>query len=208
MTELGLKTLANGPQPDVKYPIKVLYCGECSLPVEYCEYYPNNAKCKEWLERNLPEVFEAIVKTGDTTTQSTAKSAGSNDKSEPTAGAADEDGVSGGTVGEKKGRQKRGGKALVKTKKKDDVERYVKLARSNRGKKKYVTVVTGLSTYDIDLKDAAKFFASKFACGSSVTGADEIVIQGDVKDDMFDLLTEKWPEIDEDSIEDLGNIKK
>lgn len=69
-------------------------------------------------------------------------------------------------------------------------------------------MVNGLSTYDIDLKDAAKFFASKFACGSSVTGADEIVIQGDVKDDMFDYLTEKWPEIDEDSIEDLGNIKK
>ena len=42
-------------------------------------------------------------------------------------------------VGEKKGRQKRGGKALVKTAKKHDVERYVKLARSNRGKKKYVT---------------------------------------------------------------------
>ena len=69
-------------------------------------------------------------------------------------------------------------------------------------------MVTGLSTYDIELKEAAKFFASKFACGSSVTGADEIVIQGDVKDDMFDLLTEKWPDIDEDSIEDLGNIKK
>ena len=42
-------------------------------------------------------------------------------------------------VGEKKGRQKRGGKALVKTKTKADVERYVKLARANRGKKKYVT---------------------------------------------------------------------
>ena len=69
-------------------------------------------------------------------------------------------------------------------------------------------VVTGLSTYDIELKEAAKFFASKFACGSSVTGSDEIVIQGDVKDDIFDLLTEKWPEIDEDSIEDLGNVKK
>ena len=71
-----------------------------------------------------------------------------------------------------------------------------------------VPVVTGLSTYDIDLKEAAKFFASKFACGSSVTGTDEIVIQGDVKDDMFDILTDKWPEVDEDSIEDLGNIKK
>jgi hypothetical protein len=45
----------------------------------------------------------------------------------------------GSTVGEKKGRQKRGGKALVKTKRKDNVERYIRLARCNRGKKKYVT---------------------------------------------------------------------
>ena len=115
----------------------------------------------------------------------------------------------------------------------------VKLARSNRGKKKWVTgkfcnfislslsllkltlflffcyfssifpeVVSGLGTFEIDLKDASKFFASKFACGSSVTGADEIVIQGDVKDDLFDVITTKWPEIDEDSIEDLGDVKK
>jgi translation initiation factor 1 (eIF-1/SUI1) len=33
----------------------------------------------------------------------------------------------------------------------------------------------------IDLKVAAKFFGQRFACGSSVTGEDEIVIQGDVK---------------------------
>ena len=39
----------------------------------------------------------------------------------------------------KKGRQKRGGKALLKPKKKEVGERFVKLARANRGKKKYVT---------------------------------------------------------------------
>lgn len=48
---------------------------------------------------------------------------------------------------------------------------------------------------DIDLKVAAKFFGTKFACGSSVTGDDEIVIQGDVKDDLFDIIPEKWPEV-------------
>lgn len=48
---------------------------------------------------------------------------------------------------------------------------------------------------DIDLKVAAKFFGTKFACGSSVTGEDEIVIQGDVKDDLFDVIPEKWPEV-------------
>lgn len=42
---------------------------------------------------------------------------------------------------------------------------------------------------------AAKFFAQRFACGSSVTGPDEIVIQGDVKDDLFDVLPEKWPQV-------------
>jgi len=47
----------------------------------------------------------------------------------------------------------------------------------------------------IDLKVAAKFFGTKFACGSSVTGEDEIVIQGDVKDDLFDIIPEKWPEV-------------
>jgi density-regulated protein DRP1 len=48
---------------------------------------------------------------------------------------------------------------------------------------------------DIDLKVASKFFGTKFACGSSVTGDDEIVIQGDVKDELFDIIPEKWPEV-------------
>lgn len=48
---------------------------------------------------------------------------------------------------------------------------------------------------DIDLKVAAKFFGTKFACGSSVTGDDEIVIQGDVKDELFDVIPEKFPDV-------------
>ena len=49
---------------------------------------------------------------------------------------------------------------------------------------------------DISLKDASKYFAGKFSCGSSVTGPDEIVIQGDCKDDLWDLITEKWPQVE------------
>lgn len=48
---------------------------------------------------------------------------------------------------------------------------------------------------EIDLKVASKFFGGRFACGSSVTGDDEIVIQGDVKDDLIDVLVEKWPQV-------------
>ena len=48
---------------------------------------------------------------------------------------------------------------------------------------------------DIDLKDASKAFSKKFSCGSSIQGEDEIEIQGDVKDDLFDFLPEKWSQV-------------
>lgn len=177
--------LVNGPIEGVKYPIKVVYCGECSLPLEYCCLYRDFNKCKEWLEKTLPDLFEEMYVNDESTENKDGE------------GEAD---------GEKK-RQKRGGKALVKSKTKKAIDRKIGLARASRGKKKFVTVVTGLSTFEVDLKDATKFFASKFACGSSVTGPDEIVIQGDVKDDLFDIICEKWPDIDEDLIDDLGDRK-
>lgn len=65
-----------------------------------------------------------------------------------------------------------------------------------------------MGTFDIDLKDATKFFSSRFACGSSVSGTDEVIIQGDVKDDLWDVIPEKWNQIEEDFIEDLGDIKR
>lgn len=52
----------------------------------------------------------------------------------------------GGGEDEKK-RQKRGGKGMLKTKKKEDIPRLVTVSRAPRGKKKSVTVVTGLSTF-------------------------------------------------------------
>ncbi|XP_033219827.1 density-regulated protein homolog isoform X2 [Belonocnema kinseyi] len=204
MAELEKQTdLRLGPDPHAIYPIQVQYCGNCSLPIEvlyvidcnwagsdsffalyqsYCEYYPEYEKCKQWLERNLPSEFEKVKLADEGTTE---------------VGGEDE-----------KKRQKRGGKGMLKTKKKDDIPKLVTVSRAPRGKKKSVTVVTGLSTFDIDLKVAAKFFGSKFACGSSVTGDDEIVIQGDVKDDLFEVIPEKWPQIDEDSIDDLGDQKR
>merc|ERR1719186_744250 len=101
-----------------------------------------------------------------------------------------DDGADGADADEKK-RQKRGGKGMMKAK-----------------KKKAVTVVQGMRTFGIDLKVASKFFSSKFACSSSVTGDDEIVIQGDVKDELFDVLPAKFPEIDEDLIDDIGERKR
>ena len=90
---------------------------------QYCEYYPEYEKCKQWLEKNLPSEFEKVVKVSDK----------------------DEEGGGGGE--EEKKRQKRGGKGIVKPKKKEEVTKQICVSRAPRGKKKSVTVVTGLSTF-------------------------------------------------------------
>lgn len=140
--------------------------------------HPEYEKCKKWLEKSLPREFAKLE----------LKS--SSETAEPGSETAEEE----------KKRQKRGGKGMIKANKKkedSDKDRRICVSRAPRGKKKSVTVVTGMSTYGklmssgarwyltlhlmllgIDLKVAAKFFGTKFACGSSVTGDDEIVIQG------------------------------
>ncbi|CAH1406254.1 unnamed protein product [Nezara viridula] len=168
-------------EPLPSYPLDVNYCGNCSLPLEYCEYHIDYDSCKEWLEKNLPSEYAKIVNLG------------------------------GGEEGnEEKKRQKRGGKAIGKSKttRKAKEEKQVCVYRAPRGKKKSVTVVTGLAGFDIDLKVAAKFFGTRFACGSSVTGEDEIVIQGDVKEDLIEVIPEKWVCVEEAMIEDLGDMKR
>ncbi|XP_040145481.2 density-regulated protein isoform X2 [Ictidomys tridecemlineatus] len=141
----------NSAKLDADYPLRVLYCGVCSLPTEYCEYMPDVAKCRQWLEKNFPNEFAKL-----TVENSPKQEAGINEGQ--------------GTVGEEeeKKKQKR----------------------------------------EIDLKEAQRFFAQKFSCGASVTGEDEIIIQGDFTDDIIDVIQEKWPEVDDDSIEDLGEVKK
>lgn len=102
-------------------------------------------------------------------------------------------------------RQTRGGKAQGPKAKKQP-EKKLEVFRSNRGKKKFVTVIVGMATFGVDLKEASKLFSKKFACSSSVTGPDEIIVQGDVKDELMELIPEKFPEID--LIEDGGDQKR
>ena len=59
--------------------------------------------------------------------------------------------------------------------------------------------VRGAALADVDLKKATKQFANKFACGCSVAknviGINELVIQGDVVDDLVDYIQETWPTV-------------
>jgi density-regulated protein DRP1 len=97
------------------------------------------------------------------------------------------------------------------THKKKEAVRKVIVKRVDRNKKKHITTISGLDMFQVDLKKTAKKFASRFACGSSVTrndatNSDEITIQGDVVDEVIELICKDFPQITSDLIEKV--IKK
>ncbi len=130
------------PTPGVKYPLKVDYCPKCSLPFEYVEYHPRFEESKKWMAENMPDMF-AKLGLGEAPAPGGANGGGG-------AKGGDAEGGGGGGGGEEDGkkRQTRGGKGMVKAKKKDkEVERRVLLSIAPRGKRKAVTVVQGLKTF-------------------------------------------------------------
>jgi density-regulated protein len=77
------------------------------------------------------------------------------------------------------------------------------IKRIERGKRKYVTAIANLQLFDVDIKKAAKMMANKFARGASVSktveGKDEIVVQGDLVDEIEEFIVEQFG-VDEDQI--------
>ncbi|KAL7077108.1 hypothetical protein ACQ4LE_004077 [Meloidogyne hapla] len=187
MTEMSTEIEQNecvGDKQEISYPLSVQYCGACTMPIEYCDFSGMTDKCKQWLITNLPDIATEQLKIDESGEQQTEKK-----------------------------HQKRGGKGSTSTTSKQtkkgqkEIKQKITLKTETRSKNKSVTVVKGLLTCNIDLKLASKLFSNRFACGCSVAGNDELIIQGDFKDELFDLIPEKWG-IDEDAIEDLGGEQK
>ncbi|CAH8593124.1 unnamed protein product [Dicrocoelium dendriticum] len=96
------------------------WCGvpnQCTMPLEYCEFSPSPDKCRQWLEKNLPEEFEQLVSCTDDSVPVP--------ETHP------------------KGRQVRGGKGTSRK----TVKQKITVFKTSRGKKKYTTSVIGLSTF-------------------------------------------------------------
>ncbi len=45
---------------DPRYPIKVVYCPECTRPLEFCEYSEDYATCLQTIHDKMPELFEQM----------------------------------------------------------------------------------------------------------------------------------------------------
>ncbi|KAI5479008.1 hypothetical protein MNV49_004412 [Pseudohyphozyma bogoriensis] len=171
-------------------PCTVLYCAVCSFPPEYCEFSSKSSKCKEWLEDAHPDLFKKYY---------------SED--------ALEDKMSALTVEQREQLDKDLAKKERKEEAKAEKEKAklaaakVIITRIERNKRKYVTSVKGLELFDIDLKKASKYFATRFAAAASVTktpqGDDEILIQGDVAYDIEEIFED--PEEDKKAFAVFGS---
>lgn len=88
----------------------------------------------------------------------------------------------------------------------------VLIKRIERNKRKYVTAVQGLEAFGLDIKKVAKDFGKKFATGSSVTkipgGGEEITVQGDLSDDIYDYVVDNYKDVPEDNVECVEDKKK
>ncbi|KDQ15528.1 hypothetical protein BOTBODRAFT_81173, partial [Botryobasidium botryosum FD-172 SS1] len=144
----------------------------CSFPPEFCEFGSHLTRCKEWLSEAHPELFEKYYsedalaeKVGTLSVEAQSKLEQDTAKKEAKAAK----------------------KATEELKKKQ-----VTIKRIERNKRKHVTSIHGLEAFGVDLKKAAKMFAQKFATGASVTknaqGQEEIVVQGDVADEVEELV--------------------
>lgn len=95
----------------------------------------------------------------------------------------------------------------VKAKKKAEkkVPLQVSIQKVARTKRKVITSVTGLHLFGVKLEEAAKQFSRQFATGANVVKAtpgqtDRVDIQGDVEEQLVELLTSKFAGITEDKI--------
>ncbi|KAH7887242.1 translation initiation factor SUI1 [Phlebopus sp. FC_14] len=163
------------PERQAIPPVQVLYCQVCTFPPEYCEFGSSLTRCKEWLQEAHPQLYDKYY--SDEALQSKLGTISLKAQAELEKNAA-------------KKEAKAEAKADAALKKK--MASQVTIKRMERNKRKHVTAIHGLEAFDIELKKAAKFLAQKFATGASVTknaqGQDEIVVQGDVSDDVLELI--------------------
>lgn len=194
--------MAEKPQP-----VRVLYCGVCGLPAEYCEFGPDFDRCKPWLRQHAPDLYPDLLK------EATEKEADKAADQLQAVGISGEGGgageaSSGGALAPKQEEVKRlpGGKIKKKEKQEVVIEKIV------RNKRKCVTVVKGLDLFGIKLSDASKKLGKKFATGASVvkgpTEKEQIDVQGDIAYDIVEFLTETWPDVPETAIFFIEDGKK
>ena len=165
---------------DLSNPVTVVYCGSCGIPPEFCDWGGKKAACKAWKEEHAPHLL-----------------AGNEEMAAPDP----KDAPIPSKRKEKKAKNKASDVQLMPGGKKKQKEKPgIKITRENRNKRKYVTMIEGLETFDIKLPAVSKVFSKKLSCGASITknpmGKKQIDVQGDFVQQILDIIKTTWPVID------------
>ncbi|KAG5012008.1 hypothetical protein JHK86_024269 [Glycine max] len=209
--------MAEKPQP-----VRVLYCGVCSLPPEYCEFGSDFEKCKPWLIQNVPDLYPDLLKE-----EKEADKVADKLQSTGISGAGD--GAASSAPKQEEVKRLPGGK--IKKKACFDKQEVV-IEKVVRNKRKCITTVKGLELFGVKLSDASKKLGKKFATGASVvklasstsaasaihsfqiipeplwpfsgehgpTEKEQIDVQGDIAYDVVEFITDTWPDVPETAI--------
>ncbi|KAG1173286.1 hypothetical protein G6F70_005945 [Rhizopus microsporus] len=170
----------------------------CTMPLEYCEFSGTQEKCKLWLKEHDEDKYNEVygIKGITEGMENTSLEEESNGKDTRT------------IVKDKSAKLE----AKLEREIKKKMASRVLIKRNERNKRKCVTTIHGLDIFGVDLKKAAKMFANRFACGSSVAknnqGQDEIVVQGDFSDDIYNIILTHWPNVPEENIDKIEEKKK
>ncbi|KAJ3702163.1 hypothetical protein LUZ61_005868 [Rhynchospora tenuis] len=185
-------------------PVKVLYCGVCGLPAEYCEFGPDFDKCKPWLREHAPDLYPDLFAGGEKDVEKTAEQLQGVGIS--SGGGATSSGGEASASKQEEVKRLPGGKIKKKEKPEVVIEKIV------RNKRKCVTVVKGLELFGVKLSDASKKLGKKFATGASVvkgpTEKEQIDVQGDISYDIIEFITDTWPDVPESAIFFIEDGKK
>ncbi|RPA91954.1 density-regulated protein DRP1 [Choiromyces venosus 120613-1] len=186
---------AVGPQePQAK---RVLYF--CTLPPEYCEFGTTSKKCREWLEINHEELVPIIYNTEAIQSAMQNLSTTAQEKAQKAEAAMAKKALKDEAKQERELAKKLSSSVILK--------------RVERTKRKHVIVIVGLDAFGLDLKKIAKEMGKKFACGASVTkgvggGGDEIIVQGDLGEEIREWIEERFEEVPSGNVEVVEEKRK
>lgn len=224
------------PPPLPPRPKKVLYCPLCTFPPEYCSFGSSASKCKSWLQSAHPDLAEQIYGSSSGGPEAPAiadANTSSSFFSSAGKGASNEDGAVVGVTtkleegltlkqqeDEEKEREKKERREERKREKEDKERKAAKvvLTKQSRTKKKAITTVSGLHFFSPPLpalKVISKGLASRLATGCSVSkstlnpNVEEITIQGDVAEDVKEMILARQKPFEKLSEGDLteGQVK-
>ncbi len=182
--------------------MRVVYCGVCGVPPEYCCFGPDWERCQVWITANCPELMpradsKATAAPAASSSASASASAGGAGGPDTGSAAAEGGDVSASKAGDEEGALaggeggsdddsdaggdsddelaalgSKGRRKQKKSAKPDPAKALILITKNERKRNKWITTITGVESFGLKIKDVARRMGKKFATGATVASCD------------------------------------